>query len=1110
MNHKYSSQDLNKFIACKHNILLKIKGLGHTELADAHEQLIQETGLHHEALYLKYLQKAGHQIVEIPNKGSWNERASLTTKAMKEGAEYIAQAVLLKGQWCGITDLLKRVEQPSELGAYSYEAIEIKLARMPKPEHIIQLCLYSDLLEHHQGTRPTSFSVILGNNEEKIFEFSDFVHYYTIVKKSFEAYVDSNPTFPSPNAFCPRCEWHTLNNHDWLDGNHLSQVANIRASQILSLEEAGIQTIEQLACNNEEEDILHIKEPILSRLRVQAQLQHKKRKTGENQCKLLPIGEGKGFTRLPKPDLNDLFFDMEGDPFYPPDGLEYLFGFYYLINGKEAFKPFWAHNKAEEKIAFEQVIDFISNHLSQNPDAYIYHYNHYEATAIKRLASSYGTREAEVDDLLRNQKLVDLYPIVRNGIQTSTQGYSLKDLEIFYMEQRDNAVATAKDSVVMYHQWKETQDKALLKEISDYNEADCYSTYLLREWLLNLRPSSIKWFKPEDRNAVSDKAPTRSLKELEQEQRVAALLQSTTEADYKFKELVAALLGFYRREEKPEWWALFERQGKDYEDLLEDAECITGLVLHPQKTPFPDKRSTVYTYSFPTQDHKLSTGDQWSLITPIKSLGTVYETNDKESTISLKTTATLSSALSITLHPIVRTGSLKSALDRFADAVITKTNNYSAITAFLKRQNPRIRGLTPNTPIVADATSIEQICKSVARLHNSYLFIQGPPGSGKTYTSSRIIVDLLRQGKRIAISSNSHKAINNLLSKIEEMAKEQKISFRGQKKSSSDEDSFNGEMIADVFENKQIDPLRSQLVAGTAWLFAEETLDQKFDYIFVDEAGQVSLANFVVMSLSAKNIVLIGDQMQLNHPLKGTHPNESGVSALEYLLQGQATVPQNKGVFLNTSWRMHDKVCHFISDAVYNGRLCSEKDNQNQSLIFSKEAHPSLIRHGIQFIPVQHIGCSQKSEKEGAIIKELYFNLLEQKYRDRKSQIHPITSENILVIAPYNMQVNHLKSILPQEARVGTVDKFQGQEAEIVLISMTTSSHEDMPRNIEFLYNKQRLNVAISRARTLAVVIANQQLLEIPCIDIEQMRTVNTLCWAKEYADSFRPNYSTV
>jgi superfamily I DNA and/or RNA helicase len=199
---------------------------------------------------------------------------------------------------------------------------------------------------------------------------------------------------------------------------------------------------------------------------------------------------------------------------------------------------------------------------------------------------------------------------------------------------------------------------------------------------------------------------------------------------------------------------------------------------------------------------------------------------------------------------------------------------------------------------------------------------------------------------------------------------------------------------------------------------------------------------------------------------------------------------------------MHENVCRFISDAVYDNRLHPEPDNQKQSLIFGRRADPALKPTGIQFLPVAHQNCAQKCEPEGQRLHKIFLSLLKQHYRDRDGETHPIGLDNILVVTPYNVQVNYLKSILPDGARVGTVDKFQGQEAEVVLISMVTSSDEDLPRNIEFLYSRNRLNVAISRARCLAVILASPKLLEIPCRSIEQLRLVNTLCWAKAYADA--------
>lgn len=292
-------------------------------------------------------------------------------------------------------------------------------------------------------------------------------------------------------------------------------------------------------------------------------MQYAKRKTGKDELELLPAVEGRGFARLPKPDPGDLFFDMEGDPLHHPDGLEYLFGFYYFVNGNPIFKAFWAHDKVEEKRAFQEVIDFITAHLSQHPAAHIYHYNHYEETAIKRLASRFGTREAEVDNILRGRKLVDLFKVVRDAIRTSEPGYSIKNLETFYMEKREGAVATAAESLVVYDQWRTTGDIALLKQISDYNEDDCRSTHLLREWLLKLRPPSTKWFELANEEAPAENNQIQTEKEKKREIYERTLLEGATDQDRPVRELVAHLLEFHRREEKSSWWGLLSARSKN-------------------------------------------------------------------------------------------------------------------------------------------------------------------------------------------------------------------------------------------------------------------------------------------------------------------------------------------------------------------------------------------------------------------------------------------------------------------------------------------------------------------------------------------------------------------
>ena len=392
-------------------------------------------------------------------------------------------------------------------------------------------------------------------------------------------------------------------------------------------------------------------------------------------------------------------------------------------------------------------------------------------------------------------------------------------------------------------------------------------------------------------------------------------------------------------------------------------------------------------------------------------------------------------------------------------------------------------------------------------LNESYLYIQGPPGAGKTWTGARLVVDCLERGKRVGISSNSHKAIHKLLEEVEKVAEEKSVRFRGAKKADRQrlDTQFDGRFVKNVYSNREAIGSGAQLLAGTAWLFADAGLDQKLDFLFVDEAGQVALANLVAMGVAAKNIVLLGDQMQLAQPVQGVHPGRSGESALEYLLDGLATIPPERGVFLPDSWRMHPDVCRFISDAVYDSRLKSEAKTANQRLVLAPGADPRLKPTGLAFVPVAHDACAQQSAEEGAVVKELYDSLLRQRFVDRDNMEKPMGAENILVVAPYNMQVNLLKRVLPDGARVGTVDKFQGQEAEAVIVSMATSSGDYLPRNIEFLYSKNRFNVAVSRARSLAVLVASPKLMEVSCATPEQMALLNTLCWFVAAARSSQP-----
>ncbi|MGH8502338.1 MAG: TM0106 family RecB-like putative nuclease, partial [Gammaproteobacteria bacterium] len=851
---------------------------------------------------------------------------------------------------------------------------------------------------------------------------------------------------------------------------------------------------------------------LFSRLRGQAALQSARRRDGENRHEPLALDpeQRRGFYRLPKPDPGDIFFDMEGDPL-EPGGLEYLFGVYYQDNGATRYRCFWAHDRMAERRAFEAFIDFVGERLRMFPGLHIYHYAPYEATALKRLMSMHGTREAAVDDLLRRGRLVDLYKVVREALRVSEPRYSIKNLETFYMGKRSGEVKDAGASMVFYEHWRLTSDQKYLGDIQAYNEDDCRSTYLLREWLLKLRPADLPWLHDHepDENGVVRAQPTEDEEELEHYRKLLLedpTIQLQAESPVRsLRELTFHMLDFHRRCAKPEWWAMFARQEMTVDELIDDAECLGGLTEHPDYPLTRAARSAIYTYRFPEQESKLKKGDTCRRSDTLKVAGEIVELDEAASIVRIRGTGKepLPPSLSLIPQGPIDTRGLRSALYRVADSVIAGDERYQAIKSLLLKQPPRVSGHAAGQPLIGErGPLLEAAIRVTADLDQSYLFIQGPPGAGKTYTGSHLIVALLERGFSVGVSSNSHKAIHNLLHAVEQHAAERDFSFSGVKKANRSDSNteFDGALIVNEYNTDDIDARGYHLVAGTAWLFADQKFDQALDYLFVDEAGQVSLANLVVMSLSARNIVLLGDQMQLGQPIQGVHPGRSGESALEYLLDADATVRPDRGIFLATTWRMHEHVCRFISDAVYDGRLHPEAHNQRQRLMLGADAHPALKSTGIGFLAVHHEGCSQRSVEEAETVRMLYDSLLLQSYRDREGAIHRMTSNDILIVAPYNMQVNLLKRTLPEGARVGTVDKFQGQEAEVVLISMATSSGEDLPRHLEFFYSKNRLNVAISRARCLAVVIANPELLSIRCNSVQQMRLVNTLCWIREYA----------
>jgi uncharacterized protein len=1102
---------------------------------DPQADLIVRKGHEHEAACLAALKERCGDFVEIPS-GALKARFAATVDAMERGAPLIYQAALTGGSWLGYADFLVRVENACPRWAWSYEPWDAKLARNARPEHLLQIALYGELLGTVQGLVAQQGCLMLGTGEAEIFyRIENFplheVRYYVRrAARRLEAFAADLLTGlePQPCGFCSKCSWSDDCEARWEQADHLCRVADITKKQTQRLIEAGVTTASMLASLGGIR-IAGIAPDTLARLAQQARLQKQSATTGLGVLEILPHQPGLGFDKLPLADANDLYFDFEGDPMHP-GGLEYLCGVLWQVSTGEKegepvpghpnlrFRAFWAHDRVQEKHAFAELMTFLMTRLDRSPEAHLYHYAPYEKTALRRLASMHATAETAVDELLRTNRMVDLYRVVREGLRVGEQGYSIKNLERFYMPARTTAVASGGDSLVIYDRFRETGESSLLNDLRDYNRDDCLSTLLLRDWLIERAKEAGHWppskaAAPPDGNAVvkDDRQLEREERERAQEELEAALVANPKAPGAEARQLMADLVGFHRREAKPAWWAFFDRQERSVEELQDDGECIGGCVADSKDWKGQDKRSLTFRYRYLEQETKLREGSAVHIAATGEAAGSIFALDEASGVVTLKRASTkggLPKELSLMPGGPVDTDSLRGAVWMVARDMAKEGNKFPHITAILRRDAPRLLGQHPGVPIIKPADRedparlLEASKKAVLALDRSWLVIQGPPGAGKTYTTSHLIVSLIRAGKTVGVASNSHKVIDNVLHAIEERLIESGEPERplGQKKDSGDE-GYNGHgFIESVKNNDEMDPT-IPIIGGTAWAFARPELAASRDVLFVDEAGQVSLGNLVAMATAARSVVLVGDQMQLAQPIQGAHPGDSGRSALDHLLEGHAVVPPERGIFLSKTWRMHPDLCSFVSAAVYESKLQSEAGCATQRLVLKKNAHPALKATGLSFFPVEHSGCRQKSNEEAQATLDILSSLVGQRVIDRNGTERAMTLDDVLVVAPYNMQVNLLRSILPDGARAGTVDKFQGQEAEAVIVSMTTSGADDMPRDASFLLSRNRFNVAISRARCLAVVVASPGLLDFTAQSVDEMRLANLLCWAAEFSN---------
>ena len=1129
VNHelRLAATDLSNHLACRHVTQLDLQVARHErsapDWAAPDLKVIQELGRRHEAAYLEHLGKNRElRVVKLAEHGGEDQAVAETLQLMKEGVEVIAQGALRDGAWLGRPDVLWRVEKPGGRWDWSYEVQDTKLARETKATTILQLSVYSELLERTQKVAPECMWVVTpaaGYAGER-YRVADYAAYFRYVKRELlKAAENGESTYPEPVEHCNVCRWFRECGNRRQADDHLSLVAGIRTQQRQQLQEWNVGTMAALAAMPvplREKPRYGSREGYL-RVREQARVQVEGRTKGRPVHELiLPVTAGMGFCRLPEPNRLDLFVDLEGDPFAGSQGQQYLFGFVARAGtaGELAYQKRWTLTADEEKQGFEWLMDEIVRRSDQEPGMHVYHYGANEPAAFKRLMGQYATREEQMDRMLRAGIFVDLHRVVKQGVRASVEEYSLKKMEEFYGFKRKVSLDASRAAMryIEHHLelgWRgQTLADRPRQDMEGYNREDCESTAALREWLEGQRAELIAQGQEIPRPAPGDPEPPQELSE--RQRRVAELAERLTgklpvdreqrSETEQAQWLLAQLLDWHRREDKAAYWEKFRLDDLDGEELLEEKSGLGGLEFLERLSV--ERKIPIDRYRFRKQETEVRDEDQ--LYYQLKAFGTVAAIDFRARTVDIKKTKRTAE-----MHPeaVYRwerpydVDAQKEAIFRIgqwvAEAGMDAQGDHRAARDLLLRYAPRLKDVqrVRALPLEAPEASASRIAQA---MQETVFAIQGPPGAGKTYTGARMICQLVKQGKKIGVTALANKVIRKLLEEVVLAAKAGGIEgVRCMQKWKEGEPS---EGIAPVESGEEaLLALRrgaANVVGGTSFMWAPESFCGQVDVLFIDEAGQMALADVISVAHAAKNLVLIGDPQQLERPLQGSHPEGAEKSALEHLLGEHKTILPEVGLLLPETWRLHPNICRFTSQLFYEGRLRSRAGLEGYVI----EGHPWVKGAGLWYVPVAHQGNRNSAAEEVEAVAKIVEELLRPGVRWRRGALGgSLESRDIRIVAPYNAQVSDLLGRLPGH-QVGTVDKFQGQQAAVVIYSLTTSSPEDAPRGMEFLYSLNRLNVATSRAQTAVIVVGSPRLFEPQCRSPRQMQLANALCAYLEMA----------
>ncbi|MCU1476568.1 MAG: helicase [Subtercola sp.] len=1128
----YSATDLAAASTCEWALMRRLDWmLGRApEPPTVEDDMLIRTGLlgdAHEKRVLDEL-KRSRKVVEIerPSFDDIESAAKQTLDALRDDSvDVVYQAAFFDGRFLGYADFIMRGDDGR------FEVYDTKLARKAKITALLQLAAYSDQLTKLGIPIGEQVSLWLGTGELSTHKLSDILPVYRKRRARLQEIIDgriaddgvdahdadkahdangsneandangSNEANDANNANrsneatewgdprytacgrCAACEEQVQSTRDVL------LVAGMRLTQRAKLTASGVYTIDELAARTAHVDGLS--DATLAALRQQASIQLSPTSPAEPLA--WRVNNPATLAALPHPSPGDIFFDFEGDPLHKEHntwGLDYLFG---LVEPDDTFVAFWADDLPHERQALIDFLDYVRQRLAAYPDMHIYHYASYERSHLLTLAARHGVGEEEVDDLLRNHVLVDLYPIVRQGLRIGSRSYSLKKLEPLYMgEHERSGVANAADSITEYVRYTEllaagdlAGAAAVRTDIERYNTYDCVSTSRLRDWLLRRAEEQHVGLAGTADLTLDLPVPLRPPDPVYLE--LQASLDGIPPADRTPDEtalaLASAAIDYHRRENKSFWWEHYFRLSNpvaewadtrgvfviDRSEVVRDWSlagkdrtlsrtlAVTGAAAPGSKFSSSESHFVIYDPPPPPFDRAPQPG--------ARSAHDRVTFRESDTGRYLLTEKLTKGADTYAEHPIaVAPGSppgskvLADAISEWGRQVLDElpAMRPDAALDLLRRTPPRL-------PELVRGDSATAIRDSLLSLDRSYIAVQGPPGTGKTTVGARVIADLVsNHGWKVGVVAQSHATVENMLRALIEKAGLDPALVGKPAKSGP-------QQAAPPWTGNPVAGLRSPggfVIGGTAWTFANANTVPRasLDLLVIDEAGQFSLANTIAAAVSAKRLLLLGDPQQLPQVSQGTHPEPVDVSALGWLSMGHDVLPAEFGYFLETSWRMHPALCAPVSALSYEGRLHAHASDR------SLEG----IDPGLHTVPTAHHGNSTSSPEEAAAVVARVSDLIGRPWTSQ-GETHPLTESDLIVVAPYNAQVELIHTALAAAGfpavPVGTVDKFQGQEAAVAIVSLAASAADDVPRGLEFLLLANRLNVAISRAQWAAYLV---------------------------------------